>query len=175
MNGSGVPRPRPDSGSGWLRPAGWSETLTRAYRHREKPEPPTQATLPPERRMHVATTPIIGDGVEVNGCLRYGYLPDRHNLTRKDHPSNFSTCSPNSKRIADTSFSANSAPLRDADATSLKQWFQIPFPEDSVDLLESLRACAPDTVDVQDLLSEIDTFMDHDVASSAGSGGGERC
>lgn len=49
---------------------------------------------------------------------------------------------------------------RDAEATLLKQWFQIPFPEDPSDLLDSLRAFAPDTVSIQDLLSQIDTFMD---------------
>lgn len=49
---------------------------------------------------------------------------------------------------------------RDADATLLKEWVQIPFPEDPLDLLETLRAFPPDTVAVKDLLFEIDTFMD---------------
>ena len=49
---------------------------------------------------------------------------------------------------------------RDCEATLLKQWFQIPFPEDPQDLLESIRAFAPDTVTVEQLLSEIDRFMD---------------
>lgn len=49
---------------------------------------------------------------------------------------------------------------RSANTTLLKQWFQIPFPEDPLDLLASLRSCAPDTVAIQDLISEIDTFID---------------
>lgn len=49
---------------------------------------------------------------------------------------------------------------RDANATLLKQWFQIPFPEDPLDLLASLRSCEPDIVAIQELISEIDTFMD---------------
>jgi hypothetical protein len=49
---------------------------------------------------------------------------------------------------------------RGADATLLKQWFQIPFPEDPLDLIASLRARAPDETSIDGLVSEIDTFMD---------------
>lgn len=49
---------------------------------------------------------------------------------------------------------------RDADTTLLKEWLQIPFPEDPLDLLKTLRAFAPDTVAAEDLTYEIDTFMD---------------
>lgn len=49
---------------------------------------------------------------------------------------------------------------RGADATLLKQWFQIPFPEDPVDLLASLRALKPGTGIIQELITAIDAFMD---------------
>lgn len=49
---------------------------------------------------------------------------------------------------------------RDADSQLLQEWLQIPFPEDPMDLLETLGAFASDTLEVEDLLGEIDTFMD---------------
>jgi hypothetical protein len=49
---------------------------------------------------------------------------------------------------------------RGANATLLKQWFQVPFPEDPRDLITSLRARAPDEASVDELVSELDTFMD---------------
>lgn len=47
-----------------------------------------------------------------------------------------------------------------ADATLLKQWFQIAFPEEPVDLLESLRTVPSSEACIDGLISEIDTFMD---------------
>jgi hypothetical protein len=56
--------------------------------------------------------------------------------------------------------SALSAYHRDADATLLQQWFQIPFPEDPRELIESLRALAPEHASLERLMSDIDTFID---------------
>ncbi len=49
---------------------------------------------------------------------------------------------------------------RDANTTLLEEWLQIPFPEDPLDLLASLRAFAPTEVPIEDLIAEIDDFMD---------------
>jgi hypothetical protein len=48
----------------------------------------------------------------------------------------------------------------DADATLLKQWFQIPFPENLLDLIASLRSRISNEASIDGLVSEIDEFMD---------------
>lgn len=49
---------------------------------------------------------------------------------------------------------------RDAKATLLEQWLQIPFPENPSKLIASLRAQGSASIDVDELLSETDGFME---------------
>ncbi|MFW6092685.1 MAG: hypothetical protein ACODAC_01845 [Pseudomonadota bacterium] len=48
---------------------------------------------------------------------------------------------------------------RDADPTLLKQWLQIPFPEEPGDLIDALGSRGDDA-SVESLVTEIDGFMD---------------
>lgn len=47
-----------------------------------------------------------------------------------------------------------------ADAALLEQWFQIPFPEEPIDLIASLRAHESESASIDTLVSQIDAFMD---------------
>lgn len=49
---------------------------------------------------------------------------------------------------------------KDADASLLDQWFQIPFPEEPADLIDALRAHESDHASIDTLVSAIDAFMD---------------
>jgi len=48
----------------------------------------------------------------------------------------------------------------DADASLLEQWFQIPFPEEPLDLITLLRAHESDNASIDTLVSAIDAFTD---------------
>ena len=70
--------------------------------------------------------------------LALGYLADHH-----------------SKRADDLA-----SYRRDAGSTLLKQWFQIPFPEDPRELIESIRSMEPENTPIEEVIYAIDTFMD---------------